>query len=220
MSNLFGNFFEDYPRGFCLFLLVGDDKTIFFGPRTEHSFATQLLYSSSASLITDLRRMLKNQIAFNIENPDNKKPFSLFFSERIGHSAQYAQDVAAYFSQFLNQYVFSANALNECGAPIYLKNIFYNGYSGGIGVDKKKDFAHLIYDHQKTLELSPRHKITLEVPDIVRFECPKPPTLPEMKEPEVQTIYVQQPPDYTWIFGMMIAAIAAFAPLVYYAAKD
>jgi len=220
MPHLFGDFFSDYPKGFCLFLLIGSDKIVLFGPHIDYTFVTPLLYDHSQSLILELRRLLKNQIVFNIENTNNKKEFHVFFAERVGHTQNFAEETALYFCQFLNQYVFQMNEHNKCAKSVYLKNIVYNGYSSGLGVDKKKDFAHIIYGHQNEIEIAPRHKITLEVPEMKEFSCPVPKVFPDVHEPEVQRIYIRQHLSGVWVVGMFLSMIATFIPLMYYAAKD
>lgn len=204
----FDRFFELYPQGFCFFLLAGEDKCVLFGPKIEYTFVTEFLNQKSERMIDDLRSLLNEQIGFNLNGEHEPQNFCLFFCERQQCEPKAAISIAKNFQNFLNTDVFAKNKSNYCINPINLKSLSYLGYGGGIGLDKKKDFATLIFGYQDEFEISDRKKVTLEV------------THENISLSYSEPVYIYKyDSNKKYLAGMFSSGVLAFVPLFFLALR-
>jgi len=204
-------FFDRYPKGLCLFLLVGGDKSIIFGPDFEYP-----IFELDERIVHDLRQSLREQI-FYLKSSDTPKTLYIFYCERTDYPANEALTAARAFKKFLNKNVFNDNFCSA--APIHLKEVSYKGYSGGTGVDKKKDFAFYIKERQDGIDNSPRQRVTLEVvtPEDLAMPLASPgdgETIYFHHEAQTITETVYQRPNPGLAIGCIIAAIVTYVPLL------
>lgn len=213
---LFENFFDRYPQGFCLFLLVAPDKSILFGPSFELH-----IFSCNDRIANEIREHLRMQLSHNhfLKQHDQlTKDFVLFFAEKTGYDKKSAAAQAKEFQKFFNDIVMNdaANGMNHCLEPIHLSKVTFNGYAGGISVDKKKAVAELIEKYQKENELEPRQKVTLEVIPVHSNEINfinKPQQITIPADPQVITKVIYDNFNTIAVVATVVAGVFAFIPL-------
>ena len=215
---LFENFFDLYPQGFCLFLLVAPDKSILFGPAFELH-----IFSCNDRIANEIRDHLRMQLSHNNflkNNEQSPKDFVLFFAEKTGYDKKSAKMQAKEFQKFFNDIVMNAatNGMNRCLEPIHISKITFNGYSGGISVDKKKSVAKLVEKYQKENELEPRQKVTLEVVSVESNEInfvSKPQQIIVPADPKVVERVVYDNFNTIAVIATVVAGVFAFVPLFF-----